>query len=153
MRLEGYDYSQEGCYFITICVAGRRNILASISGVGAGSSRPKTELTKFGEIAKDWLENIHIKYPNCAIDCYVIMPNHIHFILRINECGRDNPAPTVSQVVGYYKYQTTKQINTPGFWQRSYHDRIIRNEALYQRIWKYIDENPILWESDCYFTK
>jgi len=110
-------------------------------------------LSKFGKIAKKQFENIHDRYLNCKIDCYVIMPNHVHFILCITNDGRENPAPTVSQIIGYDKYQTAKQFNVPGFWQRSFHDHIIRNEAAYLHIWQYIENNPALWIQDCYYTQ
>jgi len=93
IRLKDYDYSLSGCYFITICVSNHNNRLGNI--VGAGSSRPESPqmvLSKYGTIASDWLTQIPIKYPNCTIDCQIIMPNHIHFILRFaNDCGREDP--------------------------------------------------------------
>ena len=73
-------------------------------------------------------------------------------VLLICNDGREDPAPTVGQILGYYKFHTTKQINIPGFWQRSYHDHIIRDEAEYQRIWQYVDENPGKWAQDEYHT-
>ena len=61
------------------------------------------------------------------------MPNHIHILLSIQRHGRDDPAPTIGNITGYFKYQTTKEINIPGFWQRSYHDHIIRDKQDYNR--------------------
>jgi REP element-mobilizing transposase RayT len=160
IRLKGYDYSRAGYYFVTICVKDGHEMLGKI--VGAGSSRPSTqmiELTGYGEIVKEWLAKIPAKFTDSAIDCYVIMPNHIHFVLHLSsehqqkESGRDDPAPTISRIIGYFKYQTTKQINIPGFWQRSYHERIIRSETEYQRIWQYINENPVRWAEDEYYHK
>ena len=164
-RLKGYDYSQVGCYFVTICVKNRQKMLGQIN-VGAGSSRlvvPTVELTEYGIIARDWLHRIHLKYNVSKIDCYVIMPNHIHAILRLVaengrdspvRNGRDDPAPTtVGGIIGFYKYQTTKQINIPGFWQRSYHDHIIRNETEYVKIAEYIVNNPLLWKDDCFYQQ
>ena len=88
------------------------------------------------------------------------MPNHIHLLVSIHTDGRDDiytdgrddPAPTISNVIGYYKFQTTKEINIPGFWQRSFHDHIIRDEADYQRVWHYIDCNPERWAEDDYYV-
>ena len=123
--------------------------------VGAGSSRPHVHLLNDGKIVDKWIREMPKKYPLIRMDNYVIMPNHVHMILFIsgNIHGRDNPAPTsdIRSAIGYWKYQTTKEINIPGFWQRSYHDHIIRNETEYQRIWQYMDENPEKWTEDCYY--
>jgi len=139
--------------------------------VGAGSSRPgsinihpQMHLSEHGQIVKKWIYELPKKYEFVRIDNYVIMPNHIHMILSLRNdgvqdqgCkgGRDDPAPTigVGNIMGYFKYQTTKEINIPGFWQRSYHDHIIRNKIEYQRIWTYIDQNPANWENDRYHKK
>ncbi|HIQ58612.1 MAG TPA: transposase [Candidatus Merdivicinus intestinavium] len=90
---------------------------------------------------------------------YVIMPNHIHFIFRIEWelCGPGNPAPTISTVMAWFKYQATKEINALDgisgrrVFQRSFHDHIIRNRAEYEKIWLYIDQNPLTWEQDCFY--
>ncbi len=92
-RLRGYDYSSNGVYFITICTDNRKCILSEI--VGADIIRPCTsQLTKYGEIVKIGIENISKIYKDCSIDCYVIMPNHIHLIISINNnSGRIISAP------------------------------------------------------------
>ncbi|MFT9496667.1 transposase [Anaerosolibacter sp.] len=170
IRMKDYDYSQVGCYFITICTHDRQNLLSYI--VGSGSSRPnmmdeelsyaQMQLASWGEIVKQHLADIVLKYPSIRIDKYVIMPNHIHLILVLyTENGRDNPAPTVTigNILGYFKYQTTKSINALQnngilkVWQRGYYDHIIRNEADYQKIWEYIDTNPLKWELDKYYRE
>lgn len=88
------------------------------------------------------------------------MPNHIHLLLRIQEeSGTGNPSPTMGDVIGWYKYQVTKQVNpknnTPGqkIFQRSYHDHVIRGEKDYQMIWQYIDTNTARWQEDCFFVE
>ena len=151
LRLEGYDYSQAGYYFITICVKDRHEMLGTID-VGAGLSRPRVELSEYGHVINKWVDNISKKYESVKVDNYIIMPNHIHILLSIQKNGgRDDPAPTIGNIMGYFKYQTTKEINIPGFWQRSYHDRIIRDEIEYQQRWHYIDENPARWEEDEFY--
>ena len=75
------------------------------------------------------------------VDHYVIMPNHVHLLLRITPDGRRVAAPTVSSVVNQFKGAVSK---AAGFscWQKSFHDHIIRDEADFRRIWEYIDANP-----------
>jgi len=148
IRLEGYDYSKNGAYFITICVKDKHEMLGRI--VGAGSARPYCELSDNGKIVENAIITLCDKYADITIDKYVIMSNHVHFVVVIG--GRADPAPTVAQIIGHFKYQTTKEIDISGFWQRSYHDHIIRNESDYQRIWQYIDENPAKWAEDRYFV-
>lgn len=151
VRLQGYDYGQNGAYFITVCVKDRHELLGTIA-VGAGSTRPSCYLSTYGIIVENHITSISNKYQNIVIDKYVIMPNHIHCIVIIdNNNGRVDPAPTVGRIMGYFKYQTTKDIGIPGFWQRSYHDHIIRNEFEYRMIWQYIDENPQKWQEDRYY--
>ena len=73
----------------------------------------------------------------------------IHILLRID--GTGNPSPTMGNVVGWYKYQVTKQVNLlrnmPGekLFQRSYYDHVIRNQQDYDEIWQYIENNPRKW--------
>ena len=90
------------------------------------------------------------------------MPNHIHFILQLNgNNGTGNPSPTatVPAIVAWFKYQTTKQINAMQnsrgrrIFQRSYYDRLIRNEKEYREIWEYIYTNPQNRQDDCIMFK
>ncbi len=159
-RLKYHDYGKPGAYFVTICTEDRAEILSTICGntvVGEGSPLPR--LTTYGEIVREYINEIPNKYPLITIDQYVIMPNHIHLILTIhNVGGRGNPSPTTADaVIGWFKYHITKKINeiakTPGrkIFQRSFHDRVIRNRKEYQKIATYIRENPLLWEDDCFY--
>jgi len=153
-RLKGYDYSSNGAYFVTICTAERRKILCDI--VGDGLPVPK----EAGAIAEMCIQEIPFKYPVVRVDNYVIMPNHIHLLLSINAIsGTGDPSPTLGNIIGWYKYQTTKMINenekTSGkpVFQRSYHDHVIRSEEDYSKIWNYIVGNPMKWTEDCFYLK
>jgi hypothetical protein len=73
--------------------------------------------------------------------------------------GRGDPSPTVSEVIGWLKYQITKEINekynTAGekIFQRSFHDHIIRNDIDCEEHIKYILENPMKWAEDELYSK
>ena len=142
-RLCNYDYGQNGAYFITICTKDRKQILSKI--VGDGFPVPNLP----GRIAEEMIEQVMIRYPSVSVDKYVIMPDHIHLLLRIE--GTGNPSPTLGNVIGWYKYQTTKRINqtdaTQGLqvFQRSYYDHVIRNQQDYDSVWEYIENNPRKW--------
>ncbi|MGN0603098.1 MAG: transposase [Oscillospiraceae bacterium] len=111
------------------------------------------------------------EYNDIECPIYVVMPNHFHAIIVIQkdyyqkgfERADMESAPTLSDIVQTFKRRSTieyiklvKQGLTPPFdkkvWQRSYHDHIIRNEKEFRMIWEYIDENPLKWESDCFYV-
>ena len=153
-RLFGYDYSQNGAYFITVCIKDKREILGKI--VGANSVRPHDSPTfipsDLGLLVIKETENLATIYPHVTLDCYVVMPNHVHLIIVIDSDGRTEFAPTVSRMIKQLKGVITKQI---GFspWQKSFHDHIIRNAEDYLRISEYIQNNPDRWEQDCFNPK
>lgn len=151
LRLTGFDYSKKGAYFLTICTQNRKNILSTIVGEGS----PLPQLSRYGEIVDVWVKKISEKYSEISVDCYVIMPNHIHLLLSIaKDGGRGDPSPTVEAAMGWFKYQATKEINkirgTTGekIFQRSFFDHIVRNRDDYYEIYKYICENPARWRFD-----
>ena len=144
-RLHGYDYSCAGYYFITICTKDRKHLLSS---VGANCVRPK--LSDVGNVIDKEINVLSATYNNVTVDKYVIMPNHIHIILTITDCGRTEFAPTIPRIVKQFKGSITKHIGYP-IWQKSYYDQIIRSQADYQNIWEYIDTNPAKWEEDEYY--
>ena len=149
IRLDKYDYSQRGAYFVTICVKDKHELLGTID-VGANCVRP--HLSDYGKIVDKEISALPMIYDFVDIDKYVIMPNHIHMIIVLDSDGRTQFAPTISRIVKQFKGSITKQI---GFspWQKSFHDHIIRNKDDYRRICKYIEDNPMLWTEDCYYTK
>ena len=153
LRLNNYDYSNNGAYFITVCTQGRRNILSRII-VGEGfHPLPIVELTKIGIEIENTINFINDNYRNVFIEKYVIMPNHIHLILYLgyeNLGGHGNPP--LQKIVGQLKSFTTKKYGKI-LWQRSYYDHIIRNDMEYAEIWSYIDSNPSKWFEDEYFTE
>ena len=158
-RLPGYDYSQANCYFVTICTAGKKNILGDIRR-GDPCGRPEWIPTALGIIAEKNIACTEEKF-GIAISPYVIMPNHIHLMISLlGQRATARVAPTLSQIIGAYKskvsydyLQLCKKNNTQmgTLWQRSYYDHVIRNEADYLRIWQYIDENPAKWTEDEYY--
>lgn len=143
-RIPEYDYSTNGAYFITICTQDRLQILSHIVGDGFPVPKPT------GRIAEEYIRKIPVKYPSVSVDQYVIMPDHIHMLLRMNN-GTGDPSPTLGNVIGWYKYQVTKQVNTQlnnsgeKLFQRSYYDHVIRNQRDYDEIWQYIENNPRKW--------
>ena len=152
-RLKNYDYSSIGAYFITICTENRKNYFWK--SVGATIGRPQNEnLTEYGKMVDLSINNISNIYPAVVVESYVIMPNHVHLLLRIcsDEYGRPMVAPTIANVVKQMKGYATKKIGK-SVWQKLYHDRVVRNRDEYDQIAKYICENPKLWKQDCFYIE
>ena len=112
-------------------------------------------------------------FPECGNSAFVIMPNHVHGIIIIvdrrgavsaphtedasQQQGGGTPPlrkPTLGQIVAYFKYKSTKEINVMDggriakLWQRNYYEHIIRNEREMENIWNYIESNPAMWAKD-----
>jgi REP element-mobilizing transposase RayT len=168
IRLKGYDYTQPGIYFITLVTFQRKLIFGDIlDGV--------MRLNNIGRIVKaEWLRTTEIR-PYVTLDEYVIMPNHIHGIIIINDNNSPvgatggsplqtrqtdiksphGPAPqSLGAMIAGFKSAATRQLNrtrnTPGkpVWQRNYYDHIIRDEEEWDHIRKYIQANPSQWQTD-----
>ena len=150
-RLKEYDYSSVGAYFVTICVKDRKEILSKII-VGEGlCALPKNELTPIGKQIEKSIEYINNNYMGVSIPKFIVMPNHIHLIVHLEDTGGDG-TPPLQNVIGQLKSYTTKKYKHT-FWQRSFHDHIIRDEKDYAKIWEYIDTNAIKWEEDCFYNE
>ncbi len=135
IRLKEYDYSSAGAYFVTICLQNRM---------------PLFKNSDASEIIKVWLKKIEENNPIITVDCYVIMPDHIHFILFIRKSGVVN----LSDLICWFKTMTTneyikgvKENRLDPFekrlWQRGYYEHIIRNTEDLNEKRKYIAENPV----------
>ena len=149
-RLKGYDYSTPGAYFITICTHNRRQLLSRIVVGEELCALPQNILTPTGIEIKKTIQCINDNYIGVKIDKYVIMPNHIHLIVILNNSG-GHGNPPLQNVIGQLKSYTTNKFGSI-LWQHSYHYHIIRGENDYQKIWEYIDTNVIKWEQDCFYN-
>jgi len=160
VRLKGYDYSNPGAYYVTICTWNRDCIFGEIIN-------GEMKLNEFGEVVnREWLCSSEIRR-EIELDEFVVMPNHIHGIIFINgngntahDLGANGCSPlrkrsrSLSSFIAGYKSAVTKSINilrnTPGMpvWQRNYFEHIIRNEYGLFRIREYIRNNPVQWDMD-----
>ena len=155
IRLQGYEYSQAGAYFVTIVAWQREMLFGEIVN-------EEMALNDFGRIASEKWQWLETQYEYVELGAWVIMPNHLHGILVIHDDGRggSRPAPTpikrkpLGGLIGAFKTISTKQINilrdTEGqvVWQRNYYEHIIRNEPEMDRITRYIESNPSAWMDD-----
>ncbi len=159
LRLPKYDYSAPGAYFITVCTQDRRCILSHIA-VGADAlGGPLLNLTETGKIVEKYILSSD-RIGGLHVDKFVIMPNHIHLLLRIDGlfAGADGGPPrasaptyaTIPSAIGALKRLVHREVGQTIF-QRSYHEHVIRGEADYREIWRYIDTNPAKWVGDRYY--
>jgi REP element-mobilizing transposase RayT len=170
IRLKGYDYSQPGWYFVTICTQNRAMLFGDVVN-------GKMVLNDAGRmVAQCWCD-IPDHYPHVRLDKYIIMPNHVHGIIEITgdeiddtNVGAKNfspqqniqsphfrsPSKTIGSIIRGFKIGVTKwfrqhtKIHT--VWQRNYYEHIIRNENDLNRIRKYIIENPLKWQDDNHYA-
>lgn len=137
-RLKDYDYNSAGYYFITVCTEDKQKILCDIVGIGVLDG-PKTRLTEYGKIANRQLEIMRDFYDDIKIDKYVVMPNHIHLLIKIIKSDNGpsgKPVPTnskISNFVGTFKRFCNKQYGK-NIWQYRSYDHIIRGEQDYKEI-------------------
>lgn len=178
IRLQGYDYSQNGAYFITLCTQDRKPIFGKIVN-------GEMQLSPFGIIVRDeWLKTAEMR-KNIEMDEFIVMPNHFHGIIVIDDRDWDNnrtgtlqrapteKAPTIEKfgkptsntiptIIRGFKAAVTKQINTiqinagvynkpERIWQKNYYEHVIRNETSLNKIREYIMSNPLNWKEDDLF--
>ena len=157
VRLKDYDYSTSGAYFITVCTKDKKPILNRIVGTDVLGG-PKVLMYNYGKIAENQLKCMSHFYNNIFIDKYVIMPNHIHLILRVTEVQDGPPRTsvptnnTISNFVGTFKRLCNQKCGK-NIWQNRSYDHIIRDKRDYRKIWEYIDENPIRWTCDKFYVE
>ncbi|HEX9665619.1 MAG TPA: transposase [Thermodesulfobacteriota bacterium] len=161
IRLKDYDYSQPGAYFITICTKDRMCLFGKdLDG--------ELRINNYGKIVLGFWNDLDHLYSNVRTDAFVVMPNHVHGIIMIEESvGAIHELPLqnrndkmkrrqmlIPKMVGRFKMKSSKRINavrdTPNMsvWQRNYHEHIIRDEGSLKRIREYIKNNPLTWNLD-----
>ena len=123
-----------------------QNILASIHSVGAAAlGGPVVRLTDAGKIVHELIENINHVYPDVRVDCYIIMPDHVHLVLVLG-CTDGPPRAAVPtslpKIINALKSLAVKRYGAP-LWQDEYYDHIIRNDFDLNEIRTYIQNNPL----------
>ena len=177
IRLKGYDYSQAGAYFVTMCTQNRKYMFGNVVD-------GEMVLNDAGRMVQTVWDEIPKYYYGIEIDEFVIMPDHVHGIIVLvraaprgrpvneNIMNRETPEQgqprrvartglllSLPDIVHRFKTMTTKlytdgvkQHGWPAFpgrlWQRNYYERIVRNEIALNRIRRYIINNPMKWEHD-----
>lgn len=181
-RLQSWDYSSEGAYFITICTKNREHYFGKIVN-------NDMQLNDIGDLAEKYWKEIPTHFPIIELGNFVVMPNHIHGILIIDKSTDPNvetlqcnvstgqcnvakntlitagkneqmskisPKPgSISTIVRSYKSVVSKNahLTQPDFeWQSRFHDHIIRNKESFERIQIYISTNPKNWKDDKFYS-
>ena len=152
IRLRGYDYSQAGIYFVTVCVADKKPILSKFQPYYK-DPRYRIEYLPMGREVEKTIQYINDNYKQVKIEKYVIMPDHIHLLINLeNKSEFDSDRQgclSLRDVVKYLKSYTTREYRKrlgskdAALWQQRYYDHIIRNDEDYNEKWQYIDNNPL----------
>jgi len=150
-RLKDWDYSNDGVYFVTICTYKHINYFGKIKG-------SEVKLNNIGRIvSNEWLRTKAIRN-DIVIDEFIIMPNHIHGILIIqNEDKSSTKKSNISNIIKGFKSAVSKKVFETGFksfkWQSRFYDHIIGSEKSLGKIREYIVNNPLKWKIDEYNKK
>lgn len=143
-RLKGYDYSSPGAYFITIVTKNRKCYFGDVEN-------GKMILNEFGKIVNNYWKQIPKHFSYVILDEYIVMPNHIHGILILDEFKTLKKRQPVGVIINQFKriYTITIRLVEVNFgWHPRFHDHIIRSEKDLNRIRQYIIDNPKKWKSD-----
>jgi len=160
IRLKGYDYSQAGAYFVTICTQNRECLFGEILDREMALNNP-------GRMVEKWYRELENKFTDIVCDQCAIMPNHIHFVIQTGVGADLGVCPDTGEHIGsplhtviqWFKTMATNEYirgvkqngwsTFPGkLWQRNYYEHIVRNENELNRIREYIMNNPLQWELD-----
>jgi putative transposase len=151
IRLPGYDYTQPGAYFVTICAHKQKSIFRLVVD-------GKILLNTQGQVVVETWASLSTHHPYLDLDAFVIMPNHVHGVLVLrDETVPDNDAEARTQlpeIVRAFKSFSSRRINmvrrTQGkpVWQRGYYEHVIRDEPELDAVRRYIEVNPAKWTDD-----
>ena len=154
IRLQHYDYSREGLYFITLCCHQQRCLLGEITqGVIC--------LNSAGMMLENQWRLLEARFEGIVLHDFVVMPNHFHGIIELVPTTQGEKL-ILGDVVGAFKSLSSVEyirgVKDKGwlpfnkkFWQRNYYEHIIRNERAYLHIVEYIKTNPLRWQDDVYY--
>ncbi len=137
-RLKNYDYSSNGLYFITVCV----NDMECLFGY-VDMENNMVILNDDGKRVDFYIQKID------EVDNYIIMPNHIHFIIRLD---KDRNNKSIQRIISGFKRAVSMDFGYSP-WQKSFHDHIIKSDEEYANIWNYVENNANKWKDDCFYRE
>jgi REP element-mobilizing transposase RayT len=146
LRLKGYDYSQAGAYFVTICTEDRQCLFGDVAD-------GHMELNEAGQAVQETWKDLTVRFPSVVLDTFVAMPNHIHGIITMVQ-GAATSAPPLGDIMRAFKSVSAIQVNRlllrsgQPLWQRNYYERILRTEEDLNCTRQYILDNPAKWSED-----
>lgn len=141
MRLDGYDYSRTGIYHVTICVQDRRCLLGQVRD-------GEMQLSPAGRIVADTLADLPNRFPGVALDEWMVMPNHVHALIVLDNDGKVQLGTVVRALKGASAFKIRRSGMTEFAWQGQYYDRIMRNDRELQATRAYIANNAKQWALD-----
>lgn len=149
-RLNGYDYTQNNSYFVTISCDNMASFFSELKN-------NETHLNEFGNIVKNQWLLLENNYKFVFLDEFIVMPNHFHGILTINNEQKKDLVKSLSQLIGAFKTLSSRDIHKLEIlkgleksfkWHKSFYDRIIRNDRELNNVRNYIKNNPMKWDID-----
>ncbi|MCL4254079.1 MAG: transposase [Anaerolineae bacterium] len=155
LRLQGYDYTNDGVYFVTVLTHNRIHYFGQIT-------HKIMHLSPAGQMIVTYWEKLPQKYPHFMLDDFVVMPDHFHALIAINHTFGNDKSIGLSQGIQWFKTVTTnayiQRVKEAGWipfdgklWHRSYYDHIIRDENRLNTLKQYIALNPERWtENEAY---
>ena len=161
VRMKSWDYSESGAYFVTLCAHRRHTVFGEIRQGVMG-------LNRFGCLVWNEWYLLALRRPSLILDEFIVMPNHLHLILFLQNDVSMNPwlqdrdrtnkatAGSLGAVMGGFKSGVTREISRlrdehTVVWQRLFYDRVIRDERELNAMRRYIHNNVINWPRDKHF--
>ncbi|MEM8559882.1 MAG: transposase [Bacteroidota bacterium] len=148
IRLPGYDYRRAGWYFVTVCALRRDGLDPHPFGEVVGG---RVRLTERGRIIEASWQALATRYTFAALDAFVVMPDHMHGLLGIQDTVPLEARRPLGRLVGAFKTVAVNRIAgaedvvAPPVWQRGYHERIVRSDVAFANVRRYIVKNPARW--------
>jgi len=154
IRLKNYNYNNNGFYFITILAHKRSNLFGNIVN-------SKVEFNQLGELVNNHWHEISNHFDNVTLDQFIVMPNHIHGLILVENAFAESSemnrfqkvtSKSLSSIVQNYKASVSREHNRQGvskkIWQSNYYERVIRTEKELEKCREYIMNNPLKWQLD-----
>jgi REP element-mobilizing transposase RayT len=132
-RIQGFDYTAAGTYFVTVCAATRGAVFGEVTEDAV------VRLNRVGRCVEQTIQTLP-RHHDVVVDRAVVMPDHVHVILTLPGGGRSLPT-----IVGMFKAAASRESGVRGLWQRGFHDHVIRDDRDLERVRAYVDTNPMRW--------